>query len=218
MLGEKRSGSAFYADSSAGVWEENPAYEHETPGMEFAKTDSSELLQKESAHRLEENEKLDKERSGDKTMSGYEDFSVVPEPRAKSKLKTEPHPERQPEPEIEPVITPVKTSGKARTLRTHNLFFSAEEEKREFSSVLREIQGYLSKEYSSLVTGDGSEEVKEQIRRFAGKYIQDHRIAVEGKTTDELIDAIYSEMAEFGFLTKYIYGEGIEEIDGATRS
>ena len=24
---------------------------------------------------------------------------------------------------------------------------------------------------------------------------------------------IYSEMAEFGFLTKYIYGEGIEEID-----
>ena len=37
-------------------------------------------------------------------------------------------------------------------------------------------------------------------------------------TTDELIDGIYSEMAEFGFLTKYIYGEGIEEIDGATRS
>ena len=79
--------------------------------------------------------------------------------------------------------------------------------------MLREVQAYLSKEYSSLVTADGNEEVKAQIRRFAGKYIQDHRIQVTGKTTDELIDAIYSEMAEFGFLTKYIYGEGIEEID-----
>ena len=79
--------------------------------------------------------------------------------------------------------------------------------------MLQEIQAYLSKEYSNLVTGDGNEEIKAQIRRFAGKYIQDNRIQVPGKTTDELIDAIYSEMAEFGFLTKYIYGEGIEEID-----
>lgn len=99
------------------------------------------------------------------------------------------------------------------SLRTHDLFFAAEDTNRDFISVLREVQAYLSKEYSSLVTADGNEEVKAQIRRFAGKYIQDHRIQVEGKTTDELIDAIYSEMAEFGFLTKYIYGEGIEEID-----
>ena len=105
-----------------------------------------------------------------------------------------------------------------RQLRTHDLFFAAENGSRDFPSVLREVQAYLSKEYSNLVTGDGSEEVKAQIRRFAGKYILDHRIAVEGMTTDELIDGIYSEMAEFGFLTKYIYGEGIEEIDGATRS
>ena len=104
-----------------------------------------------------------------------------------------------------------KTGG--RSLRTHDLFFAAEDTSRDFTSVLREVQAYLSKEYSSLVTADGNEEVKAQIRRFAGKYIQDHRIQVTGKTTDELIDAIYSEMAEFGFLTKYIYGEGIEEID-----
>lgn len=79
--------------------------------------------------------------------------------------------------------------------------------------MLREVQGYLSKEYSGLVTAGGSDEVKAQIRRFAGKYIQDHRICVAGMGTEELIDAIYSEMAEFGFLTKYVYGEGIEEID-----
>ena len=91
-----------------------------------------------------------------------------------------------------------------RSLQTKDLFFSSGRENREFSDVLREVQGYLSKEYSSLVTDTGSEDAKSQIRRFAGKYIQDHRISVKGMSTDELISAIYSEMAEFGFLTKYI--------------
>ena len=101
----------------------------------------------------------------------------------------------------------------ARTLRTHGLFFEADAEGRDFASVLKEVQAYLSKEYSSLVTAEGSEDARAQIRRFAGKYIQDHRISVPGMDTETLIAAIYSEMAEFGFLTKYIYGEGIEEID-----
>ncbi len=100
-----------------------------------------------------------------------------------------------------------------RALRTHGLFFEADPEGRDFSSVLKEVQAYLSKEYSSLITAEGSEDARAQIRRFAGKYIQDHRISVPGMDTETLIAAIYSEMAEFGFLTKYIYGEGIEEID-----
>ena len=108
------------------------------------------------------------------------------------------------------------SSGNRRkqgALRSGELFFSAEKADRDFADVLREIQGYLSKEYSDLVAADGSEEVKTQIRRYAGKYIQEHRIFVKGMSTDELLDAVYSEMAEYGFLTKYIYGDGIEEID-----
>lgn len=112
------------------------------------------------------------------------------------------------------ILSAAATHTRKETGRTKNsdLFF-ASGESRDFSSVLREVQGYLSKEYSGLVTSGGSAEVKAQIRRFAGKYIQDHRICVAGMGTEELIDAIYSEMAEFGFLTKYVYGEGIEEID-----
>jgi len=101
----------------------------------------------------------------------------------------------------------------ARTLRTHGLFFEADAEGRDFASVLKEVQAYLSKEYSSLVTAEDSGDARAQIRRFAGKYILDHRISVPGMDTETLIDAIYSEMAEFGSLTKYIYGEGIEEIN-----
>ena len=43
--------------------------------------------------------------------------------------------------------------------------------------------------------------------------MQDRRIAVKGYSGDQLVDALYTEMAEFGLLTKYIFGTGIEEIN-----
>lgn len=205
MLGEKRSKAAFYGDSDGSVPEEKvsgmshesePAVSHEPAleqpdkfadlqfGPDYPVGNSAWATQKEEA------------------MSDWLEPAAEQEVEIAEKEKPSGEDEND---------TPQRKA--ARILRTHDLFFAAEKEGRDFSSVLREVQAYLSKEYSSLVTGDGSEEVKAQIRRFAGKYILDHRIAVEGMTTDELIDGIYSEMAEFGFLTKYIYGEGIEEID-----
>lgn len=189
MLGERRSKAAF----SAGFAERVQEQPHENSGHLPAEIwkeedpDFEEIM--EDGNETEENRQRD--------FFGGEDGAVE---------KTE-----EPEEEESEPSHVQKTGG--RSLRTHDLFFAAEDTSRDFTSVLREVQVYLSKEYSSLVTADGNEEVKAQIRRFAGKYIQDHRIQVTGKTTDELIDAIYSEMAEFGFLTKYIYGEGIEEID-----
>lgn len=189
MLGERRSKVAF----SAGFAERVQEQPHENSGHLPAEIwkeedpDFEEIM--EDGNETEENRQRD--------FFGGEDGAVE---------KTEESEEEESEP------SHVQKTG-GRSLRTHDLFFAAEDTSRDFTSVLREVQAYLSKEYSSLVTADGNEEVKAQIRRFAGKYIQDHRIQVTGKTTDELIDAIYSEMAEFGFLTKYIYGEGIEEID-----
>lgn len=209
MLGEKRSRAAFYGDSLRNVPEEKvsgmshepePAASHE-PGLE--QPDRSTNPQFDTDNRTEEDNWIRQ-----KKKAGFGE----PEPAVEPKTVAEPETfeEKQPDDGEEDRVMQRRPP---RTLRTHDLFFAAEKEGRDFASVLREVQAYLSKEYSSLVTGDGSEEVKAQIRRFAGKYILDHRIAVEGMTTDELIDGIYSEMAEFGFLTKYIYGEGIEEID-----
>lgn len=206
MLGEKRSRAAFHGDSTQSVPEEKVSGMH--PESEPA------------ASHKPVSEQPDKFAN----LQFGPDYPVADENwiRQKKKTITE-EPEPAAEPEIETAIeeehpvaeaeNDVSQRRATRTLRTHDLFFAAEKEGRDFTSVLREVQAYLSKEYSSLVTGDGREEVKAQIRRFAGKYILDHRIAVEGMTTDELIDGIYSEMAEFGFLTKYVYGEGIEEID-----
>ncbi|WP_373266980.1 type II/IV secretion system ATPase subunit [Hungatella hathewayi] len=96
--------------------------------------------------------------------------------------------------------------------RANKLFFSAREG-REFGSVLKEVQEYISSKYAALLMDQDGDEVKEQIKRYMKKYIQDYRIAVNGMDMETLIENLYTEMAEFSFLTKYIFGTGIEEID-----
>ena len=97
--------------------------------------------------------------------------------------------------------------------RTHSLFFTPESDGRDFSTVLKDVQEYISNNYSILITDETIEGSKEHLKRYISKYVQDGRISVKGMSGNKLIDALYSEMAEFGFLTKYIYGNGIEEID-----
>jgi pilus assembly protein CpaF len=97
--------------------------------------------------------------------------------------------------------------------RTHSLFFAPEAEKKDFQTVLKEVQEYISSNYSSLITNEDLEDAKEQMKRYISKYVMDERIAVKGLEGQALIDALYTEMAEYGFLTKYIFGKGIEEID-----
>ena len=101
---------------------------------------------------------------------------------------------------------------------TQNLFFKSEK-KWDFSDVLKEVQTFISNNYSSLVVeglnkiNSENDEVKEQIKRYIKKFLLDQKISVEGFSQDDLIDKLYSEMAEFSFLTKYIFGTGIEEIN-----
>lgn len=101
---------------------------------------------------------------------------------------------------------------------TQNLFYRSENTK-QFGEVLDEVQSYISSKYSALVVdginnvGPGNDEVKKQVKRYIGKYLLDYRLSVEGMTQEELIDKLYTEMAEFSFLTKYIFGTGIEEIN-----
>lgn len=99
-----------------------------------------------------------------------------------------------------------------RSLRAHGLFFTPETEGKDFSTVLAQVQEYISENYSILITGD-SADAKAQMKRYITKYLQDHRISVNGMGGDALAEALYTEMAEFGFLTKYIFGTEIEEID-----
>lgn len=112
--------------------------------------------------------------------------------------------------------TPAQASEKSHTISmtgSQSLFFSSDGNTREFSSALHEVQEYISSKYATLITDGGTEEVKAQVKRYIAKYVQDYRITVADMTQPQLVDSLYTEMAEFSFLTKYIYGNGIEEID-----
>lgn len=83
-----------------------------------------------------------------------------------------------------------------------------------FESALTEVQNYLSTKYGKLLSSDKSSDQKEQIKAYILKYIQDNGIVVENICTGDLIERLYSEMAEFSFLTKYIFFKSdIEEIN-----
>lgn len=94
-----------------------------------------------------------------------------------------------------------------------NLFFGGSSNEKPFKEVLVQVQEFISERYSKLVAEAGNAEAKEQIKRYMRQYLQDEKLSVKDMTTDALVDALYTEMAEFSFLTKYIYGKGIEEID-----
>lgn len=115
--------------------------------------------------------------------------------------------------EVEEEEETIELPEGGKALCTHELFFSPKGHAREFSSVLQEVQEYISSKYAALVMEEGDEETKAQIKRYITKYVQDYRIAVEGMSGQELVDTLYTEMAEFSFLTKYVFGTGIEEID-----
>lgn len=95
---------------------------------------------------------------------------------------------------------------------THDLFFGPSTV-RDFPSVLGEVQEYISSKYATLLLDSRKEDVKQQIQFYIQKYLSDNRISVDGLSEEELINRLYVEMAEFSFLTKYIFGTGIEEID-----
>ena len=96
--------------------------------------------------------------------------------------------------------------------KASDVFFAPQAEGMPFAEVLSQVQSYLSGTYATLIT-EGGDEAKEQMKRRIARYLQDNRMAVDGMTQSELVDALYTEMAEYGFLTKYIFADGIEEID-----
>lgn len=112
---------------------------------------------------------------------------------------------------------PAKETTDVESRGADDLFFAAEEGN-DFATVLQEVQEHIASRYSSLLTDGNTEDVKRQMKRYITKYVQENRVAVNGMSNQELVDNLYTEMAEFSFLTKYIFGEGIEEIDSATRS
>lgn len=93
-----------------------------------------------------------------------------------------------------------------------SLFFGSGGNKKGFSDVLHEVQEYISGKYAILISRNPHEQ-KQQITAYITKYLTDYGLGVEGMGFDALVERIYSEMAEFSFLTEYLFSNNVEEID-----
>lgn len=80
----------------------------------------------------------------------------------------------------------------------------------EFVQLLHLAQEYISQNYAAALT----EKSKfPQIKTYLEKYLRDNGFTVDGMTTNEITNKLYSEMAEYSILTKYLGKDEIEEIN-----
>lgn len=84
-----------------------------------------------------------------------------------------------------------------------------------YAEVLEIVKGEISKNHSSELANVISEpQGASLLRNLLSKYIyQKHLTCREYETFNELVDKCYEDMAGFGFLTKYIYDDEVEEIN-----
>ncbi|MCL2189158.1 MAG: CpaF/VirB11 family protein [Defluviitaleaceae bacterium] len=96
--------------------------------------------------------------------------------------------------------------------KRYSNFFDDDGIKKPFPDVLTEVQEYISSKFSTLIS-DNPEEQKKQICAYIAKYLTDYNIAVDGFDFEGLIERLYVEMAEFSFLTQYLFSNDVEEIN-----
>ncbi|SKC79991.1 CpaF/VirB11 family protein [Maledivibacter halophilus] len=92
------------------------------------------------------------------------------------------------------------------------MFFQSKDTLSSFTEILRSVQEYISNKYAVLIS-DNPNEQKKQIKAYIAKFIRDYGYSIEGMTEQELVNKLYCEMAEFSFLTKYLFANDIEEIN-----
>lgn len=80
----------------------------------------------------------------------------------------------------------------------------------EFWPLLKLVQEYISKNYAAALT---DKEKLPQLRSYIEKFLRDKGYAVIDLTMNELIDRLYSEMAEYSILTPYLGSPELEEIN-----
>ena len=93
---------------------------------------------------------------------------------------------------------------------SRTLFFSPEEEK-DFQTVLKDVQEYISSKYSTLIMEEGGEDAREQIKRYITKYVQDYRIAVKGMSGQELVDRYKRQLEYYERALQQMTGKTVKE-------
>lgn len=92
--------------------------------------------------------------------------------------------------------------------------YISESESKNYLQIFNKVQKFMSSNYKELLSGD-NEDKQAQMYSYIRQYLSENRLRVDGLTTEQLINQLYNDMAEFGFLTKYLdfSEQGVEGIE-----
>lgn len=80
----------------------------------------------------------------------------------------------------------------------------------EFTELLSKVQTHLSEHHADALN---SSKHYDQIKPYIRHYIRSNALFVESMETDEIVDALYSDMVEYSFLTPYLHREDVDEVN-----
>lgn len=99
----------------------------------------------------------------------------------------------------------------------NDIFFApAASDSISYDETLEDVQRYFSEHHASTIAGAGegdSEKAVTLLRELLTQYIVKRKYAVDGMTTEELCAKLYEDMAGYSFLRKWIYMDGVEEVN-----
>lgn len=79
-----------------------------------------------------------------------------------------------------------------------------------FQDLLGAVQKFMSEQYASLLAEKDSKQKKELEQSYIRQYIRSNQYEVKGYSVNELVEALYNEMAEYSFLTPFLTGQNTD--------
>lgn len=96
----------------------------------------------------------------------------------------------------------------------NDVFFrSSEPVGKEYDELLSEVQAHCTASYAKEISAQASEEAEQFLRGVIKQFLQNKKYEVDGLSTDDLTAKLYEDMAGYSFLRKWIYMEGVEEVN-----
>ncbi|MCM1214942.1 MAG: CpaF/VirB11 family protein [Lachnospiraceae bacterium] len=99
----------------------------------------------------------------------------------------------------------------------NDIFFTpAENNTLTYEQVLEDVQRYFSENHASTIAGAGegdSERASAVLKELMAQYLVKRKYAIDGLTSGELCARLYEDMAGYSFLKKWIYADGVEEVN-----
>ena len=94
----------------------------------------------------------------------------------------------------------------------NDIFFQQKTTGVDYHALLEELQKYLSDHHAKAISGEGRD-APALMKNIIKQYLIKQRYSVDGYSTEGVVDRLYEDMAGYSFLRKWIYMDGVEEVN-----